>query len=457
MSAEHENRNIAIIDDDRLFCDATRQFLQKPGRAIFAAHSGKGGLGICESRRIDVVLLDKNLPDVEGHTLCPEILEINDQTKIIYITAHPSFDSAVEALRAGAHEYLSKPFEPEALSLAVDKAIRTLDLEDVEQLAQYRNQKERMGVVIVGGDAGLAQVVELMEFAAQAEAPVLLTGETGTGKNVAAKAIHYASRRKDRPFVTVNCGALPENLIEAELFGYEKGAYTGATAARRGLFEMASGGTLFLDEVGEMPMHLQVKLLGVLEDNELRRLGGETSRPIDLHVIAATSADLETALGQTFRRDLYFRLSVMAINMPRLREHPEDIAALVDHFLADMLGARKPAVSAAEVERLAAYDWPGNVRELRNVLERAVIVQRDGRFEPSRLLGGALSTGPDIAVEAGTDEQVRPLSEVEKEHVRFALAKMDHNLTHTADALGIAISTLKRKIRKYGLGRGGPG
>ena len=453
MSSSNGRQTVLIIDDDELFGDATRDYLQRPGLEVLVSHTGADGLAVCSSQRIDVVLLDRNLPDAEGHTLCPDIMAANDQTKIVFITAHPSFDSAVDAMRAGAYDYLSKPFEPEELRHSVDRALRTLELENVEDLARYRSQKERMETVLVGADGGLASVAELISLAAEAEAPVLITGETGTGKNVAARAIHYASPRHDAPFITVNCAALPENLIEAELFGFEKGAFTGAAATRRGVFEMASGGTLFLDEIGEMPLHLQAKLLGVLEDRELRRLGGESTRSVDVHVVAATAADLEDALDSTFRRDLYFRLSVMRIHLPPLRNHAEDIAALCEHFLTDLRGSNAPTISDVELERLRAYSWPGNVREMRNILERATILQRGAVLAPSKLLGGPMGAPVETTAIEGTadPEEIPTLEAVERDHIRFALEALDYNYTHTADALGVAISTLKRKIRKYDL------
>lgn len=454
MTRSDEKRDILIIDDDVLFCDATKEYLSRPGLQIDAAHTASDGIARCQAQRFDLVLLDQNLPDGEGQELCPQILEINEQCKIILITAHPSFNSAVTALRAGAHDYLSKPFDPEELSLTVEKALRTLSLEEVENLARYQRQKERMTTVLVGADGGLADVARLVALAGNAEAPVLITGETGTGKNVAAKAIHYSSDRHDRPFISVNCAALPENLIEAELFGHEKGAYTGATSSRRGVFEIAAGGTLFLDEIGEMPLHLQAKLLGVLEDREVRRLGGERSRSVDVHVIAATAANLDDALDTTFRRDLYFRLSVMRIHMPPLRDRPQDIATLSEHFLKELRGPTAPTIRDDEFERLRAYHWPGNVRELRNILERATIVQPGPIIEPSSLLGSSSVPQMSItSVNAVSDEVVKTMEDVERQHIAHALDVLDHNYTQTAKALGVAISTLKRKIRKYGLKR----
>jgi len=452
MTRSSSRRTILVLDDDELFCDATREFLAGPDRTIFGAGTGKEGIAACESRQVDVVLLDQNLPDAEGHTLCSRILECNESCKIIFITAHPSFEGAVQAIRAGADDYLSKPFEPDELALAVDRALRTLDLEDVALVARYQSQQEERKAVLVGAEQGLAETAKLVSLAATTDAPVLITGETGTGKNVAAKVIHFAGPRKERPFIPVNCAALPETLIEAELFGHEKGAFTGAVGRRRGVFEMAQGGTLFLDEIGEMPVHLQPRLLSVLEDQEVRRLGSESSIPVDVRIVAATGLDLEHALGSTFRRDLFFRLSVMTIKMPALRERKEDISALCEHFLRDARGADW-TILEAEMNRLQAYDWPGNVRELRNVLERATIVQQGSILRPSELLGAYATLDGDTVSQ--NEELVRDgdleLADVERRHIRFVLGLIDNNYTQTAKALGVALSTLKRKLDKYDL------
>ncbi|MCC6346879.1 MAG: sigma-54-dependent Fis family transcriptional regulator, partial [Nitrospirales bacterium] len=267
-------RVLLIIDDDKLLCDALKDYFRSSGMQVLAAHTGGEGLALCALKRVDVVLLDQNLPDTEGHALCPAILKSNEQSKIIFITAHPSFEGAVKAIKAGAHDYLSKPFEVEELSLAVKNALNTLDLEKIVQIESYKRDKECEETVLIGSSPGLVEMVQLVDLAASTDAPVLITGETGTGKNVAARSIHYKSDARKEAFISINCAALPEGLIEAELFGYEKGAFTGATASRRGIFEMAEGGTLFLDEIGEMPMHLQTKLLSALEDKKIRRLGG---------------------------------------------------------------------------------------------------------------------------------------------------------------------------------------
>lgn len=456
MKAIGVKKIILVIDDDTLFCDALRDHLKNSATEVFAAHTGTDGLSICSHNKVDIVLLDQNLPDDEGYTLCSSILKYNDQAKIIFITAHPSFEGAVKAIRAGAHDYLSKPFELEELSLAIGNALKTLALEKVAQIEDYKSHRESEESVLIGSSRETIEILRLIDLAASTDAPVLITGETGTGKNVVARAIHYKSSARKTAirgaFISINCAALPENLIEAELFGYEKGAYTGATASKRGIFEMAEGGTLFLDEIGEMPIHLQTKLLGVLEDKKIKRLGGDSIRPVDVRIIAATSAELESAMGKTFRSDLYYRLSVIRMHIPPLRERRQDIPELCDYLLKKIAIGRDIELADSELERLMEYDWPGNIRELKNILERATILQKEPVIRPSELLSKSDTGRPGMQGNpAAGGDAVATLAEVEKNYIKYALEKLSGNYTKTADVLGISLSTLKRKIKDYGL------
>ena len=292
---------LLIIDDEKVFSETVKDYLSSETMEVLTAQTGAQGLEICSLRNVDVVLLDQKLPDMEGHRLAGPILERNDQTKIVFITAFPSFESAVKALRAGAYDYLSKPFGLDELKLTIENALRTLDLERVQQIQNYAAEKDREEAVLVGSSRAIAEVKRLVKSAAAVDAPVLITGETGTGKNLVAKAIHYESKASDAAFISINCAALPEGLIESELFGHEKGAFTGAVAVKKGVFEMAEGGTLFLDEIGDMPVHLQSKLLSAIEDKLIRRLGGTTAKQVNVRILSATSADLEHTLGKTFR------------------------------------------------------------------------------------------------------------------------------------------------------------
>jgi DNA-binding NtrC family response regulator len=448
-------RAILVIDDDRIFGESIRDEFSSEEVEVLLGHTGEEGLHMCSRRKIDVVLLDQKLPDVEGHTLCQPILKTNEQAKIIFITAFPSFDHAVKALKAGAHDYLSKPMELAELRLSIEHAFQVQGLERVRQFHHYRDRKEREENVLIGNFGGRTDIKHLIELAASVDSPVLITGETGTGKNIVAKAIHYRGGGRDEtaPFFAVNCAALPENLVEAELFGYEKGAFTGAVSARKGVFEIAEGGSLFLDEIGSMPLHLQVKLLGVLDEGKIKRLGGQSMVAVNTRVIAATNTDLERAVEQgRFRQDLYYRLGVLRIHLPPLRERREDIPELSDFFIKKFAGERQVELPAAERQALMDYHWPGNVRELKNIIERSLILHRHD-LRPGQLLGeiGGAPTAPLTVEEA----PLKTLEEVERQHIRHMLQAFSGNLTRSARALGISLSTLKRKVKEYGLRRTG--
>lgn len=447
---------LLVVDDDRVFCDAVRDSYAGTGVEVLLAHTGSEALALCPTRSIDVVLLDQRLPDAEGHALCPAILASNERTKIIFVTAHPSFDGAVQALRAGAFDYLSKPFDLEELRLAVAKAMRTIVLERVEEVQDYRSERERADTVLVGTSRAMGETRRLVELAAAADSPVLVTGETGTGKNLVAAAVHYGGPGKRGPFISVNCAAFPESLIESEIFGYEKGAFTSAVSRRKGIFEMADGGTLSLDEVGEIPLHLQAKLLAVLEEKQVRRLGGEAAKRVEVRVIASTSVPIESALGTTFRRDLYYRLNVLRIHLSPLRERRGDIPQLCEHFLRRMPGSAGVRLPETELAQLQSYEWPGNVRELRNVLERALILQHGQELRPSELLGGGAAAAAVAAPRPAPPGGAASLEEVEKSHIRAVLASHANNLSRSARSLGISLSTLKRKVKQYGLRSGLP-
>lgn len=446
MSERSGKKTLLMIDDDTIFCDYVKDYLREEPIDVLVAHTAKDGLECCSRRTIDIVLLDQQLPDAEGHTLCPEILKCNDQVKIIFVTAFPSFKNAVTAIKNGAYDYLTKPFEREALRLAIGQALRTIELERFEQLQDYRQTSESKTTVFVGKE-GLSEILELKELAARSDSPVLITGETGTGKTMLAKAIHYQSARSALPFISINCAALPESLIEAELFGYEKGAFTGAATARKGIFEMADGGTLFLDEIGEMPPHLQAKLLSVIDDKLVRKIGGSSTRFVDVRIIAATGIDLGSLVGKTFRRDLFYRLSVLQIHLPPLRERRGDIPALCSHLIATLCGQKEVVLSQDELAKLMAYDWPGNVRELKNILERAAMLQRGSELKPSLLLERTTQPLSPVEQKPLRIDELLPLEEMERRHIRYALEQMGNNYTRTAKTLGVSLSTLKRKIK----------
>jgi len=442
-------RTILIIDDDALLCASLRDALGDDSSTVVDAQTAARGLEIVAQRAVDIVLLDQKLPDAQGVDLCPKILEVNDQCKIVFMTAFPTFENAVAALRAGAYDYLSKPFELGELQLSVANAARILELERIEQLHSRRRRQELDGTVLVGEAGGLQETARLARLAGASDVAVLISGETGTGKSLLARYIHYSGPRHEGPFVSLNCAAIPESLAESELFGHEKGAFTGAAGMRRGVFEMAEGGTAFLDEIGAMPVQLQAKLLGVLEDRSVRRLGGETVRKVDARIIAATNTDLDEAVRtRVFRQDLFYRLSVMRIHIPPLRERKEDLPELCRHLVRSIKG-RALELEPEQLERLQVYDWPGNVRELRNILERSLIVHSGGRLAPADLVISPSAPATPVASTSGAT--IVPLETMEKEHIGHALRHFEGNLTRTAQCLGIALSTLKRKLQRYGV------
>ncbi len=445
-----KRRTLLVVDDDRLLCKAVRDHLQSELLHVLAAHTAADGLGVCASGVVDVVVLDQKLPDGEGYALCRPILEANGGTRIVFVTGYPSFDNALQALKAGAHDYLCKPFELEQLALVVRRCLSLQELERAERLQDWRSAKDGEEAVLVGG---LGAVREVLALATPSDSPVLITGETGTGKNLVAKAIHFGGPRRHGPFISINCAALPENLIEAELFGWERGSFTGAVGSREGVAEMAEGGTLFLDEIGEMPLHLQAKLLSLIEEREVKRIGGRTARPVDVRIAATTNADLESRVAAgLFRPDLYYRLDVIRVRVPSLRERKADIPQLCEHLLQRMAGrGRRPAVAPGEIERLMAYPWPGNVRELRNVLERSLVLRRDP-LRPSELLAeprGTRNEPAEAALETGVEGL--DLETVERRHIQKVLRLQAGNLSRSARLLRISLSTLKRKAKQYGL------
>ncbi len=446
------NKKLLVIDDDKLFCELVSIQFASAEIQVLSAHTGREGRQICAEQKIDVVLLDQKLPDMLGIELCRPILAHNDAAKIIFITAYASFEHAVKAIKAGAHDYLSKPFENEELILAVAKAFRTLAMEQAEQIQNYNRKQENSETILIGSGPAFAEIRQLIRVSAVSNAPVLITGATGTGKNVIAKSIHYMDQGRHSAFIGINCAALPENLIEAELFGYEKGAFTGASTAGKGIFEMAEGGTLFLDEIGEIPFHLQSKLLGVLDEKKVRRIGGNSMRPIDVRIIAATNSDLEKAVeSKQFRSDLYYRLSVIRIHIPPLKERLEDIPELISHFMRTFSPTPEILLAEDEIAKLQSYHWPGNVRELKNIIERAVILRSDNHITPSRLIGPQL--GPPVGCGSGdlATSPLMTLEEMEKIHIRNTLTRLSHNHTRTAEALGVSRSTLMRKMKQYDL------
>jgi DNA-binding NtrC family response regulator len=435
-------RRLLVVDDDPLFGMALADALGGFGvSVVFARSCAEARQRMAEG--FSVALLDNQLPDGDGLRLVPELLAADPHAKVIVCTGFARLDNAVAALRLGVHDYVEKPVDLDLLQAALRRCFRTAELEQIERVEQYRQKAGRADLEIVGESQASASLRALVGRAAQVRAPVLITGETGTGKTMVARAIHTEGT-PDRPFIHVNCAALPEALIEAELFGAERGAYTGATSAREGLFELADGGTLLLDEIGEVPAPLQAKLLTVLDDGCVRRVGAGRPRHVDVRVIAATNADVEAAVKRgTLRADLYYRLNVIRVEVTPLRERREEIPGLAAHLLRAIPGGRGASLAPGEGVRLQAYRWPGNTRELRNVLERAVFLHAPALLRPSELLATA---GPPPS-------EPSPLSlcEVERRHILATLEHCDRNRARAARALAVSVATLRRKLREYGV------
>jgi DNA-binding NtrC family response regulator len=386
---------------------------------------------------------------MEGVEVCHKILEINPNTKIIFITAYATVQYAVEAMQAGAFHYLSKPFELDELSITIDMALKNVHLEGKLRVQDYERQKEKQEKKLIGSSEVMKRIREQIELASGSEATVLITGETGVGKNVVATAIHDLQVKRET-FLAINCSAIPENLMEAEYFGHEKGVFTGAETRREGIFELADGGTLVLDEIGEIPLHLQSKLLTALEDKSIRRIGSGRAIPIDVRVIATTNEDLEEAIREKrFRQDLYYRLAVLNIHIPPLREHSEDIPEIADYFVKQL--CRKPTnIPDNHMKKLMRYPWPGNVRELRNVIERAALLLQGDEIKPAELLLQS-SLSPPLAASGRVSmniNEILPLEEMKRRHILSALRACSDNKSLTARSLGISLSTLKRKLKE---------
>jgi two-component system, NtrC family, response regulator HydG len=445
---------LLVVDDEAPARTTLALLLRKRGHRVVEADGVATATKRLADELFDLVVTDLRMPDGDGLDVLQAARAQADAPEVILLTAYAEWKSAKEAIRLGALDYFEKGQEPEELYHRIDKALagRTLRRENANLRAQLR---ERYGLPgLIAQSPAMHAVLDLVARVAPTDATVLIEGESGTGKEVIAKAVHHASKRAARPFVAVNCGAVPEPLLESELFGYVRGAFTGAAASKLGLFEEADGGTLFLDEIAETPAALQVKLLRALQSGEVRRLGATQAATIDVRVIAATNGDLATRISQgTFREDLFYRLNVIHVMLPPLRDRREDIPALAEHFLgraADKLG-RALRLSPDALERLLRYPWPGNVRELENAMERAAILTRTGSVEPDDLpphVSAGLQLGPSPAL----PKQIT-LADAERDHILQTLERFGGNHSGAAEALGIGRTTLWRKLKEYGIER----
>jgi two-component system response regulator HydG len=447
---------VLIIDDEKLHAEAVAESLTRVGYACVIATSGKAGADKIEKEDFDVILTDLRMQDVDGLALLRKAKQESPEAEVVLITGYGDVKTAVEAIKEGAFDYLTKPVDMGELRAIVDKAAERLRLARANRELQ-RQLDEKFGFEgVVGNSAKMHDIIAKLRDIAPTSATVLIQGETGTGKELVAKAIHTNSPRKNKPFVAMNCTALNENLLEDELFGHEPGSYTGADRLRKGRFEHANGGTLFLDEVGDMPVTLQAKLLRVLENKEVFRIGSNEPIKVNVRLLSATNHDLEAAAAAgKFRQDLFFRLKVVTIKLPPLRERRQDIPLLTAHFLREfnqLHGKRVQGISEALRRTLAAYDWPGNVRELRNLIESMVVQDHDGILDLNDIQEGdslraTLSADNHAASPAGLVG--RPLGEVERYYVEQALNMTGGNREEAARLLGIGERTLYRKIKKW--------
>lgn len=448
--------SILIVEDNEDLCTAVAYNLKKKGYDVETAFSGEDALEKANRKILDLVLLDINLPGIDGIRVLSKLKEHDPDLLVIMITAYGDLTHAISAMQAGAYDYLTKPFELEELRLKVEKALETQRLRrEVNEFRRRQLDDPIMG--IYGNSLKIQAVKNLIGLVAQTpRTSVLIQGESGTGKELVANAIHHSSNRRNKPLVKINCSAIPDNLIESELFGHEKGAFTDAKILKKGIFELANGGTLFLDEVSSLKLNLQPKLLRVLETQTLRRVGGTVDIPVDVRIVTATNKNLEESVKDgEFREDLYYRLKVMVIDVPPLRERQEDILPLAKLFLDwnnREFNKEIKGISPEAEKVLLYYSWPGNVRELKNVIERASILCQGDWLEPEHLPLELQAESESTHVEAESEYSAAfSLNEMEKRHILHVLKQNKNNKSRTARILGISRSTLREKLRQYGL------
>ena len=450
---------LLIVDDERLIRWSLEQTLAKGGYEVSSASTGEAALAAIREDPPDLILLDLKLPDTDGLQVLRQIKELSPHLQVLIMTAYADVGTAVEAMKLGAYDYLPKPIDFENLAVTIRNALEASQLKRKVQLLSEKHLYPFHFDRIVGTSRGIREVIAVARKVARSEATtVLIQGESGTGKDLLAKAIHYESARAEEPFMEIACTAMPETLLESELFGHERGAFTDAKTQKKGLFEVAHGGTIFLDEIGDMSGGLQAKLLRILEERSFRRVGGTKDITVDVRVIAASNRDLRQAVDSgTFRKDLYYRLQVVTITLPPLRDRREDIPLLARHFLGYFsreFKKRLPHLSSEAERLLVQYEWPGNVRELRNVIERAMILEDTGDLLPGHLPPEIGGLAPSSALPAPTfrlPETGVVLEEVEREFVRQALALTRGNQTRAARLLGLTRDELRYRVKKFGL------
>jgi len=437
---------VLVVDDDPLACKILTRMLG-PDYQVHSFSNGTEALDHFGRHGADIVLTDLKMPRMGGQELLKQLISLDPQLIVFVITGHSSLESAVAAVKQGAYDFIAKPFDPDDVLLRINRALKERRLED--EVALYRTEREQHKRLPLTRNPRMQQMLELARRAARSDSTILIQGETGVGKELVARAIHHWSPRREQPFVAVNCGALAEGVLESELFGHEKGAFTGAHARRIGYFELASRGTLFLDEIGTTNNAFQVRLLRVLQERVVQRVGGGISIPVDSRIIAATNLDLEEEAHQgRFRSDLYYRLGVVTLQIPPLRERPDDVPLLAEHFVAGhrQINPQISGISAVGIRALQGYDYPGNVRELENIIERAMILETGRELTLESLMLGEQRDNSTVSVEATVRIDV-----AEREHILRVLQNCNGRKLEAARLLGINKTTLWRKMKRYGI------
>ena len=450
---------VLVVDDDAGMRDMLRDDLGERGYGVTVCGDAAEALEQLATAEVDAIVTDLNMPKMNGVELCERIVANRPDVPVIVITAFGSLETAVSAIRAGAYDFITKPLELDALVLALDRAIQHRSLrEEVKRLRVAVAESRKYGEIL-GASPAMRKVYALLDRIADSSASVLVTGETGTGKELVARALHDRGPRKNGPFVGINCSAVPETLLEAELFGHVRGAFTDASRARSGLFARANGGTLFLDEIGDLPLALQPKLLRALQERKVRPVGSDDEVSFDARVVTATNRDLESAVEENrFREDLFFRINVIHVALPPLRARGGDVLVLAQHFVdryAGQAGKAVSGISAAAAERLLAYAWPGNVRELENCIERAIALTEYEKIAVDDLPEKIRSYRRSHVLVASDDPaELVPLEEVERRYILRVMEAVGGNKTEAAQVLGVGRRTLYRKLEQYGRGGG---
>ena len=470
---------ILVADDEESMRWVLSKALRKKGFTVDLAKDGDEALELIQADGYDLAILDIKMPGISGLDLLDRVREMKSDLLMVIMTAEASMKNAVEAMKRGAYDYITKPFDLDVIDAIVEKVSRAKEMTtQVTLLKEELKDRYQLEKNIIGNSPAMSDIYKVIGKVAPSDVTVLIQGESGTGKELIARAIHFNSRRLGKPFIALNCAAIPKELLESELFGFEKGAFTGAIERKLGKFEQANGGTIFLDEIGDMPLDLQSKILRVLQEKEITRTGGNQNIPVDLRIVAATNQDLEEKVrSKTFREDLFYRLNVVPIRMAPLRERPEDISLLVDYFLTKTcaeLEAPDKRCDNAAYQLLTHYSWPGNVRELENTIKRAVILSSDPLLTPSDFPGLRLQSGgerppsEELSLEGLVDIKLRNcftnmdkmesgdvyamvLGQVERPLIRFVLEKTRWNQVRAADILGINRNTLRKKIQELGI------